>query len=326
MLDENVANQFKVSKVPTLTGWNMSMSIREMLDQLKGIYGKTDTMMLFANDMLFCSPFNPIDAPEALFYRLEKCQEIQVLAHDPYSDMQVINNAVHLLMQASIFLLKEFDNREAITPKIYPALKTFIAAAYTRHILGQQLHNTAGKQGYTPTSHNMYKVFVNEDNTDTTATTTMNIVALATGSTITAAILDSVANTINQLSANQTVLMNQMAAMLYANVPPLQPYNTNHQSNNAPFQCSNLLPGLHWVVSTMEMEEVAGGGASDRGAADVGAGVINAPYLQTLDATKVSEMSAEAAVAGEFHRPQERLIHRRQLLCHLMHGTFLCLS
>jgi hypothetical protein len=36
MLDENMANHFKVSNVPTLTGWNMCMSIRAMLDQLKG--------------------------------------------------------------------------------------------------------------------------------------------------------------------------------------------------------------------------------------------------------------------------------------------------
>jgi hypothetical protein len=94
MLEENMANQFKVSNVPTFTGWNTSMSIRTMLDQLKGTYHKPDTMMLFANNTLFQSPFNPIDAPEALFYRIEQCQEIQVLARDPYLDMQVINNAV----------------------------------------------------------------------------------------------------------------------------------------------------------------------------------------------------------------------------------------
>ncbi len=50
MLDENVADQFKVLNVPALTRLNMSMSIREMLDQLEGTYGKQDTMMLFAND------------------------------------------------------------------------------------------------------------------------------------------------------------------------------------------------------------------------------------------------------------------------------------
>jgi hypothetical protein len=66
----------------------------------------------------------------------------------------------------------------------------------------------------------MYNVFADEDKTDTTATTMMNIAVLMTGSTITVAILDLVANAINQLSANQTALMNQMAVMSYANVPP----------------------------------------------------------------------------------------------------------
>jgi hypothetical protein len=53
MLDENVADQFKVSNVPTLTGWNTSMSIKAMLNQLKGTYGKPDTMTLFANSTVF---------------------------------------------------------------------------------------------------------------------------------------------------------------------------------------------------------------------------------------------------------------------------------
>jgi hypothetical protein len=141
MLDENIARQFKVSNIPTLTGWKTSMSIREMLDQLKETYSKPDTMTLFANDTLFRSAFNPIKAPEALFYRIKQCQEIQVLARDP---MQVIINAVCLLMQASIFPLKEFNDWEAVTPKTYPALTTFIAVVYTRCILAQQLRNTAG--------------------------------------------------------------------------------------------------------------------------------------------------------------------------------------
>jgi hypothetical protein len=48
--------------------------------------------------------------------------------------MQIINNAVRLLMQANIFPLKEFDDWEAITPKTYTALNTFIASAFTRRI------------------------------------------------------------------------------------------------------------------------------------------------------------------------------------------------
>ena len=53
MLDENVANQFKVSNVPTLIGWNASMTTQEILNQLNGTYGKPDTMILLTNDMHF---------------------------------------------------------------------------------------------------------------------------------------------------------------------------------------------------------------------------------------------------------------------------------
>jgi hypothetical protein len=138
--------------------------------------------------------------------------------------MQVISNAVCLLMQASIFPLKEFNNWEAVTPKTYPTLKTFIAAMYTRRILAQQLCNTTGQQGYAPPSHNMYNKFAKEDDTATADTTMTNVAALTTGSTITgmqtATIPDLVANTINQLSTNQIELMNQMVVMSYANVPP----------------------------------------------------------------------------------------------------------
>jgi hypothetical protein len=46
ILNKNVSDQFKVSKVPTLIGWNASMTIQEILNQLNGTYGKPDTMTL----------------------------------------------------------------------------------------------------------------------------------------------------------------------------------------------------------------------------------------------------------------------------------------
>ena len=63
MLDANVSDQFKVSNVPSLIGWNASMSIINILDQLDGTYGKPDTMNLLQNDTHFRSAFNPTDAP-----------------------------------------------------------------------------------------------------------------------------------------------------------------------------------------------------------------------------------------------------------------------
>ena len=67
MLDANVSDKFKVSNVPSLIGWNSSMSIIDILDQLNRTYGKPDTMTLLQNDTLFQSAFNPTDAPDSLF-------------------------------------------------------------------------------------------------------------------------------------------------------------------------------------------------------------------------------------------------------------------
>jgi hypothetical protein len=202
------------------------MSIINILDQLDGTYSKPDTMTLLQNNTHFRCAFNPTDAPKSLFYRIEQCQEIQVLACDPYTDTQIINNAVRLLMQANIFPLKEFDDWDFITPKMYPALKIFIGGAYTRRILAQQLCNMAGQMGYTTMNHNMYTTLGNDDDDDTMATDTTitNVAALTTGASNTAHEL--VINAINQLNANQAALVQQMAPMLLTNhnhtLPPAQ--------------------------------------------------------------------------------------------------------
>jgi hypothetical protein len=88
MLNETVSNQFKVSSTPNITGWNSTMMIRIILEQLEALYGKPDTMTLFRNNNLFRSPFPATKAPEMLFYRIKECQEIQTLAQDQHADHQ----------------------------------------------------------------------------------------------------------------------------------------------------------------------------------------------------------------------------------------------
>jgi hypothetical protein len=263
MLDELVSNQFKVSNVPTLTGWNASMSIMDMLDQLETTYDKPDAMTLFAKDTLFRCVFNPNDAPKALFHhRIKQCQEIAVLTLDLYSNVQVINNAVRLLMQASIFPMKEFDDWEAVTPKTYPTLKTFIAAVYTRRILSQQLQNTAGQTGYASQTHNMYAALDNNDDattaTDGTATT-LNVAAMTTGSTLmganTTAVPESIANAINQLGANQTAMMtqiSQIAAMSLAQRPQAPFFQTTHAP---PIQQLQFRPSNPFLAQQQEVSK-----------------------------------------------------------------------
>jgi hypothetical protein len=109
MLNDNIADQFKVSNTPHMTGWNSSMSIHSILEQVKTSYGKPDTLLLFHNNPLFQSPFPATKAPKMLFYQIKQCQGFQIIAQVSYTPKQIIGNAIRLLMQSRIFPLKEFD-------------------------------------------------------------------------------------------------------------------------------------------------------------------------------------------------------------------------
>ena len=132
--------------------------------------------------------------------------------------------------------MKEFNDWEAVTPKTYPTLKTFIPAVYTCRILSQQLGNTVGQMGYVPQTHNMYAALDNDNDVTTTTdgtTPILNVAAMTTGSTLmgaqATAVPESIANASNQLSANQTALMtqiSQIAAMSLAQRPQAPSFQT----------------------------------------------------------------------------------------------------
>jgi hypothetical protein len=117
MSDTNIGAQFKVSNTPALMGWNSTMFIINILNQLQDAYGKPTIMTLFQNNVMSRNLMAPTNSPEMLFYRIEQCQEIQRIGKLPYSYEQIIANVVRILIQANIFPLKEFDTWEAMTPK-----------------------------------------------------------------------------------------------------------------------------------------------------------------------------------------------------------------
>ncbi len=234
MLDDSVPIQFKVSNIPTLMGWNASMSIQEILTQLETSYGKPTPMALHNNGLLSRSPMATTEAPEMLFYRTEQCQEIATLAGDPYTQMQILNTVVRILMQAQVLPSKEFDTWEQTTYKMYPGLKTFIHQAYTRRLQFQSLalRTTTGRQGYAPGGGtNMFNVLESKvEDTDTandaTATTATQTAAFTTASTLgttngrATTIPSEISTAINQLAANQLAIQQQMEAMMFmANAP-----------------------------------------------------------------------------------------------------------
>jgi hypothetical protein len=182
MLNNNIADQFKVSNTPNMTGWNPSMRIHSTTKKLETLYGKPDKMLLFHNDVLLCRPFPATKAPEMLFYHIKQCQEIQTVALDPYTPKQIIGNAVCLLMQSRIFPLKKFHMWEAMTVKLYPILKKFIHEAYSRRLTSIQLGNTADQQGYV--HQNMYNILNEEDNNNTDDNTTVVTQTVAAATTV----------------------------------------------------------------------------------------------------------------------------------------------
>jgi hypothetical protein len=119
MLSDNIANEFKMSTNPHLIGWNSTMSIQDILNQLKLLYGRPTGHEPLLNNALFRSLFRNMEAPERLFWHIEQCQEIQVIVDNPYTLMQLMANAVQLLMSLGIFPPREFEDWEATANKTY---------------------------------------------------------------------------------------------------------------------------------------------------------------------------------------------------------------
>ncbi len=265
MLDANVSAQFKVLNNPTLTGWNSTMFIIDILGQLQVLYGKPNMMMLYTNDTLFRSPMTAGNFPKMLFYRIEQCQEIQCIGNLPYSEEQVIANAVSILLQANIFPLKEFDAWDAVTPKTYPALKTFIHAAYGRCLTALAICSTSSQNGYANQMiYNVMEEGIDDDTDNNTVTTITQMAELttATGGTTPSegtAISAEVAAANNLLSANQAAIMSQMAAataqMAALSVVPPPTQNTRAYAPRKQF----YVPPIQQVAVLMQQQFSAAG-------------------------------------------------------------------
>jgi hypothetical protein len=178
------------------------------------------------------APWPPMMRPSCYFYRIEQCQEIATLAGDPYTQIQIINSVVCILMQAQVLPSKEFDTWEQTPNKMYPGLKTFIHEAYTRCLQSLALRTMTGQQGYAPGGGtNMFNVLESKDeDTDTaddaTTTTATQTAAFTMTSTLgttyggATTISSKISLAITQLAANQLAIQQQIAAMtLAANAP-----------------------------------------------------------------------------------------------------------
>jgi hypothetical protein len=72
------------------------MLVMSILDQLSSNFSKPTPAALEGNDNMFHRPYSATDPPELLFGWIEECAEIPLLGRDPYTDRQLINNAIRL--------------------------------------------------------------------------------------------------------------------------------------------------------------------------------------------------------------------------------------
>ncbi len=221
VLHQNIDYAFKVSDDTNLTGWNPAMEIRELLDQMVTRYGRPTPNALLQNNTLFCCVYLPTEAPEALFCWIKKCQEIQTLGDDPHTPTQLLNNVIRLLLRCGLYQRdsEEWDCK-TMAKKIWINLKPFIQEAYQRRLTAT--NNTTGQHGYVQKAYAIFaETDIDEDNdiNDDVATVTTHLLAMTTQSQLTAATAAegavAVTAAINQLSANQSAIMQMMA---YANM------------------------------------------------------------------------------------------------------------
>ncbi len=87
-LDTYINNAFKVAPftIPLTIGWNASMSLNKIFNQLMKTNGCPTPNTMRQNMTMFLSPYNPQDPPEILFKRCANCQEITIIVNVNYTN------------------------------------------------------------------------------------------------------------------------------------------------------------------------------------------------------------------------------------------------
>ena len=219
LLDDLVRDEYKVSNMAGLNGWNSSMTIQAILAQLETTFARPTSTIVFNNNTRFTSPFDQRETPENLFHRIEECQEIAILGGAPYTVEQIMGNTMYLLLQSGIFPTREFEAWDAVVGKTWPVLKTFVQQAYQRRLLAAGLRNTSGPLGYAA-NQNAFQAFEGNDESsvDTVGTNIPPPATATTGSTLGQTYQASTVPT-ELAAAIRTIADNQHA--LYQHIAPL---------------------------------------------------------------------------------------------------------
>jgi hypothetical protein len=120
-LNASVNDAFKVSNDPAVHGWHAGMRVIDILDQLNATYRQPTPAALEENDHIFRSLTSAADPPEVLFRRIEECAETALLGKNPYTNKQLIMNAIRLLLSTSLYT-RAFEDWDQLSE----AAKTWI--------------------------------------------------------------------------------------------------------------------------------------------------------------------------------------------------------
>jgi hypothetical protein len=115
-LNASINDAIKVSTDPAIQGWHAGITVQEILNQLSSIYGLPRQAAMELNDITFRSPYLVTNAPKVLFCCIEDCAMIAILGRNPYTDCQLINNVIRLLLMTGIYVrtFKEWDRLQPI--------------------------------------------------------------------------------------------------------------------------------------------------------------------------------------------------------------------
>ncbi len=144
-------NAFKVSNNPTIQGWHAEKRVINILNQLRTIYGQPTPGILKINNKVFCSPYLAANAPEVLFCCIEECAKTALLGHNPYTDHQLIPNAIGLLLPTGLYSrpFEEWDCLLPVAGQTWIAMQTMIQEAFQGCL--NAMAPTAGHKRYAPT-------------------------------------------------------------------------------------------------------------------------------------------------------------------------------